>query len=370
MKVFNLIWGFSLGAGIDKCYLTYDSLSKVDKTVDVHSVCINLTHIKSDLSLLKEKGVTFIDIKSQIDFSWVGKLSKLIKESRPDVIFTHGFNGAIMMLFLKYLKEMDTPIVCTYHGLYHASSFKKKLLEPIYNRLSRYVYKYIAKKVICVENMSREFLVKKGIPNNKLATVYNGLPSHLEFTKINFKDFNISNDTIIIITASRISEVKGLPFLLNAIADLKDKTRIPFQYVMIGTGPDLEDLQQQVVKLKIEKQVSFVGYQTNVEAWLDAADIFALPSIAEYHSIALLEAMRSGTAIIATDVGGNSESVRNKQEGLLIPSKNVEQLTKGLLKLIKNKDLRLKYSLAAKERFYNNFTEDKMKDNLIKALKS
>jgi L-malate glycosyltransferase len=369
MKILNLIWGFSLGAGIDKCYLTYDSLSKFDKSVDVLSVCINLTYTKSDLGLLKERGVTFIDIKSQIDFSWVGKLAGCIKENRPGVIFTHGFNGAIMMLFLKYLTGLNIPVVCTYHGLYHAPISKKKMLEPIYNGLSRWVYKYVANKVICVENKSRDFLISKGIPKNKIVTVYNGLQRISKSTKINLKDFNICKDKLLIITASRISEVKGLPFLLKAIADIKDKTSIPFQYIMLGTGPDLENLKQQVVKLKIEKHVSFLGYQTNIEGWLNVVDIFALPSLSECHSIALLEAMRAGTAIIATDVGGNSESVRDKKEGILIPSKNVEQLSKGLLKLIESKELRLTYASAAKERFQNNFTEDRMKENLIKALK-
>lgn len=369
MKVFNLIWGFSLGAGIDKCYITYDSLSKFDKTVEVHSVCINLTNIESDLSLLKNRGVTFIDVKSQKDFSWVHKLANTVKESAPDVVFTHGFNGAIMMLILKYLKGLNIPIVCSYHGLYHAPSSKKKILEPIYNGLSRYVYKHVAKKVICVENMSREFLVKKGVPKDKVITVYNGLEPYLDFEQINLKSLNISKDEILIVTASRISEVKGLPFLLNAIADLKDKINVPFKYIMIGTGPDLEDLKEQAEQLNIEEYVLFIGYQKNIAAWLDVADIFALPSLSEYHSIALLEAMRSGTAIIATDVGGNSESIRDKKEGILIPAKNVDQLSKGLLELIENKDLRIKYALAAKERFKNNFTDYRMKANLIKALK-
>lgn len=369
MKVYNLIWGFSLGAGIDKCYLTYDKLFEVDESIEVHSVCINLLNLKTDLKLLEDRGVTIINIKKQLDFSWVNKLSESIRESDPDVIFAHGFNGAIMMLFLRLLKGVKIPVVCSYHGLYHAPTPKKKVMEPIFNGLTRFYYKTFAERVICVENMSRDFLIRKGINKEKVVTVYNGLAEVDNMVSVDLKKFNVEEKKITILTASRISEVKGLPFLLKAIKDLKQKTEIPFQYVMIGDGPDLESLKTLASELSIGKDVHFLGYQNNIAGWLEKADIFALPSLAEYHSIALLEAMRAGKAIVATNVGGNSESVRDGKEGILVPSRNVKKLSSALLKLIENHEIRLKYGKEAKERFENNFSEDKMKENIIRVLK-
>jgi glycosyltransferase involved in cell wall biosynthesis len=370
MKVYNLIWGFSLGAGIDKCFLTYTDLSEVDNEINVHSVCVNLKNLGTDLSALHKKNVQIVNIKKQLDFSWIRKLSKSINETSPDKIFTHGFNGAIMVLLLRILKGIKVPLICTYHGLYHSPTNAKKILEPIYNGLSLFVYKFIADKVICVEKMSVKYLISKGVPKEKLVTVYNGLKPLNNIKKIDFKEFNISNEKLTIITASRISEVKGLPYLLQSIAEIKRKTKIPFQYIMLGDGPDLESLKKMAIELNIMDYVSFVGYQSNVIGWLDTADIFALPSLAEYHSIALLEAMRSGKAIVATHVGGNSESVRHKKEGLLVPSKNVAKLSESLLKLINNESMRLNYGIAAKERFHNIFSERSMKQNIVKVLKS
>ena len=370
MKIYNLIWGFSLGAGIDKCYLTYCDLSSVDNSLEIYSACINLTNLNTDFSALKEKDIEIINIKHQLDFSWINKLKISIDKSKPDILFVHGFNGAIISLLIKFLKGVNIPVVCTYHGLYHAPTISKRILEPFYNGLSRYVYKSIAKKIICVENMSRDFLIKKGVSDHKIVTVYNGLMPLKKIKKIDLKKYNISNNELIIITASRITEVKGLPYLLQAIALIKNKSKFPFKYFMIGDGPDLPMLKKMINQLNIDDCVKCIGYQPNISSWLDVADIFALPSLSEYHSIAILEAMRSGTSIVATDVGGNGESLRHMQDGILVPSKDVNKFSNALLELINNKNTRIKYGKSAKKRFEENFTENSMKLNLVKVLKS
>lgn len=370
MIVYNLIWGFTTGAGIDKCYLQYHDIASDDEDVEVYSVCVNVKSFNTDLELLKSLDVKIIDIDSQFDFSWLKKIDDNIKEVNPNIFFTHGFNGAIMALLLRFFKGVKTPVVTTYHGLYHAQTTKKKILEPIYNGLSRYFYKKFAKQTICVEHMSRKFLIEKGVPKDKVVTVHNGLKLLKKPPKIDLKSFNISERNLIVLTASRITEVKGLNYLLEAIAELKGKTKVLFTYVMIGDGPDVHKLKQLAKELKILDYVSFIGYQNNIDSWLESADIFVLPSLHEYHSIALLEAMRSGIAIVATDVGGNVESVRNQKEGLIIESKNVKELSIALLKMLDDSSLRIQYGKVAKARFKNNFTEQAMKREILKILKS
>lgn len=370
MIIYNLIWGFTTGGGIDKCYLQYHDVAKEDKSTLVYSVCINIKSINTDLTMLKEIGVKIIDINSQYDFSWLKKISDNIQEVKPDVFFVHGFNGAIIALLLKYFKGINLPLITTYHGLYHAPTSKKKILESLYNIVSRFVYKYLSSKTICVEHMSRHFLIEKGVPENKVVTIHNGLKPISRQPKIDLKNFNIKEGNLIILTASRITEVKGLNYLLEAIAIIKNKTKAIFTYVMIGDGPDFNKLKKMAAELNILDYVSFIGYQNNIASWLESADIFALPSLHEYHSIALLEAMRSGKAIVATDVGGNGESVRDQKEGLLVPCKNVDALSIALLKLLEDSDLRIQYGKSAKARFENNFTEEVMKLEILKILKS
>lgn len=366
MKVVNLIWGFTLGAGIDKCYMTYAGLHDVDPTIEVMNVCINVKSRNSHLEPLEAIGVCFIDIDSPTDFSWVTKLKMVIMDYQADVLFTHGFNGAIISLIEKWFCRIHVPIVLTYHGAYHAPTKKKKLVEGIYNGLTHFIYKHIAKKTICVAEYSRQYLLKKGIPNNRLVTVHNGIK---DIEVCDNSPVRMNPDMINILTASRIDKVKGLYDMLDAI-EILHKRGVKFHYYMVGEGPELNKLKMICKQKGLEQYVSFEGFQSNVPQWLDAADIFALPSLYEYHSIAILEAMRAGKAIVATTVGGNGESIDDMKQGILVPPSNPVAFADGLERIVKDESLRTKISAAARERFLCEFTEDAMKRNLIKVLKS
>ena len=132
----------------------------------------------------------------------------------------------------------------------------------------------------------------------------------------------------------------------------------------------LEQLKQMASSLNMTDDVISVGFQSNVPEWLASADIFAFPSLKENHSIAVLEAMRAGICIVATNVGGNCESVNDEQEALIVPPADIKALADALEKVIINANLRKRLSVAARERFDKEFTEEAMMRNIIKVLKS
>lgn len=365
MKILNLIWGFTLGAGIDKCFLTYARLGEVDDDMEVKSVCINILNLNSHIEPLHEIGAEFINIKNRSDFSWLNKLNHLIKREKPDIIFTHGFNGAIVVLLERIIKGVKIPAVFSYHGLYNPPTVSRKLVTPIFNRLSIWTYKHIAKKIICVSDNSSRQLIERGIPASKVVTVYNGIKDITTNRQVEMRN----NDLVNIISCSRIDAIKGLDILLQALAILFNRG-LRFHYYMIGEGPELELLKTQCAELNLNSCVTFTGYQTNIEEWLNSADIFTITSYQENHSIAVLEAMRAGKAIVATDVGGNSESIRNGYEGYLVPAGNKYALADALAKQISDKDLRLQFGCMARKRFIDLFTEEAMMNNLVRAIKS
>lgn len=363
MKVLNVIWGFTLGAGIDKCYMTYARLTEADDSIQMKNVCINVLSRQSHIEPLKDLGVTFIDIKSPLDISWVWKLKTCINEFKPDVFFSHGFNGSIMAFVEKLVGNWGMRIVLTYHGSYHAPTKSKKIVEPVYNGLSHFIYSHIASVTISVAEYSRRFLISKGVPSGKVVTVHNGIVD-----SANVSGVDVKKDGAIIVTASRIDKIKGLAYMLDSIGELKAKG-LKFHYYMIGEGPELENLKVICRQKDLQDCVSFMGFRDNVPSWLQAADIFVIPSLYEYHSIAILEAMRAGKAIIATNVGGNGESVRNMKEGLLIPSADSKALANAMETMICDRKLRERLAHEARKRFEAEFTEEAMMHNIIKVLK-
>jgi glycosyltransferase involved in cell wall biosynthesis len=114
----------------------------------------------------------------------------------------------------------------------------------------------------------------------------------------------------------------------------------------------------------LDEQVRFTGYLPDVESRLASWDVFVLPSLSEAHSLSLLEAMRAGKAILASNVGGTPESVRDGVEAILVPPADAAALAHGLAVLAGNRPLRERLAAGARRRFETNFTDDAMKRGL------
>lgn len=368
MKILNLIWGFALGAGIDKCYITYSKLGDIDPELDMLNVCIRIGTIRgADYSPLEKMGAKIIDIQNKRDFSWYRKLNTLIAQERPDRIFAHGFGSKFVLTVLWIRRKLKVPVILSDHGLYHAPTASKKLIEPIVNYYHhRILYRFLADKVICVSEQSRNMLLSKGLDATKIRVVHNGLQQIERPPKADIP--RQYKEVVKIVTASRITPEKGLPYLLEALKKLKSQG-MKFHYFMIGDGPDLPQLKQKAALLGLDGEISFLGFRSNIPAWLETCDIFALPSLHENHSIAILEAMRAGKAIVATRVGGNGESIRNGIDGVLVPAMSSQPLADALTRLIQDSSLRQRLGDSAQERFSTEFTETAMQKNLIQILK-
>ena len=96
------------------------------------------------------------------------------------------------------------------------------------------------------------------------------------------------------------------------------------------------------------------------EHCLAAFDVFVLPSFVESHSIALLEAMRAGKPIVATGVGGNTESVREGREAIIVPPVDSTALAEALSRLLGDSSAQERFRRAACQRFESEFRVDRM----------
>ena len=128
--------------------------------------------------------------------------------------------------------------------------------------------------------------------------------------KEGFKD-----DCIIMGTTTRLHPQKGLQFLIKAIPSVLAKCP-KAHLVIFGTGPLKTQLVNLSSSLGISNHVHFLGFRENIYEWITGLDIFVLPSLAEGHSISLLEAMRAGLPIICTPVGDNLETIRPDRDGI------------------------------------------------------
>ena len=367
MKVLNMMWGFNLG-GIGKCFLTYAKLDAVDPELQIRTVCVNLQNIAFDLAPLREAGAETVDIRNRSDISWIWKLRRILRDYRPDVVFTHGFNGPVVMMVERLLGDR-TKLLCSYHGEYHPPSRSRRLFAPLFNFAMHFCYRHIASGVLTVCECSSRFLVEKcGVPGNLVHCVHNGIPEEIPGLAGEEPVMPPQcRDRFVLGLAARLDPVKGIDDLIDALTLARD---LPLHLLLFGTGPSLDDLRRKAKALDLGDAVTFVGYTENAAWWFKRLDAFVFPSHSENHSIVLLEAMRAGLPIIATDVGGNGESVRDGKEALLVPPCDPPSLAAAIRRIVVDPELRRELGANARRRFLEKFTEKKMQNELAGWLKN
>ena len=130
---------------------------------------------------------------------------------------------------------------------------------------------------------------------------------------------------------------------------------IPSRLLLVGDGPERGDAAAEADRLGLEDRVIFLGKQDTVAELLTCSDLFLLPSASESFGLAALEAMASGTPVIATDVGGLSEVIDHGETGLLAPLGDIEAMAAGAIELLRDEARWLQTSraaqAAARERF-------------------
>jgi glycosyltransferase involved in cell wall biosynthesis len=132
---------------------------------------------------------------------------------------------------------------------------------------------------------------------------------------------------------ARLHPVKDQETLIRGFAAVA-RSRDDVDLLLVGDGPLRGDLEQMVEGLRLSGRVQFLGIRPDVPEILRCAEAFVLTSLSEAASLSLLEAMASGLPSVVTDVGGNSEMVRDRLEGFLVPRGDHASIASAILRLL------------------------------------
>jgi glycosyltransferase involved in cell wall biosynthesis len=158
-------------------------------------------------------------------------------------------------------------------------------------------------------------------------------------------------DRPLVLTAARLDEQKGHPVLLRAASELPG-----VDFVLAGEGPRRGSLEALAAELGIADRVHFLGYRSDIPELLAACDVFALPSLYEGSSLAVLEAMAARRPVVSSAIGGTDELIEDGAEGLLVAPGDAEGLATALRRLLDDDGLRAAFATGARERVERDFT--------------
>lgn len=171
--------------------------------------------------------------------------------------------------------------------------------------------------------------------------------------------FGLKEEQPIIGTVANLAPRKGYEYLIETLVAVKEVYPACCCFI-VGEGPESykEQLVQLVNKNKLEPNVVFAGFQENVFEFLNAFDVFVLPSLMEGFGIALLEAMAMSKPIVACKVGGVPEVIEDGVTGILVPPKDSQSLAMALLKVLRDDQTKTKLGAAAREIVETKFTRE------------
>ena len=240
-------------------------------------------------------------------------------------------------------------------------SWPRKL---VYVMLDRFSERFVDRFIVVSHALNEHLSKNRRIAGNKIALIYNGV----ELDTLNYsrektanirKEFNISPDSPLIAAAGRMVWQKGFEYFIRTIP--KVVYDIPeAKFLLVGDGPLRTNLESLARDLKVDNTLLFTGFRSDIQELLAAIDILTIPSILEGFPMITLEAMAMATPIVATQIQGMTEQISNGKEGILVPPKNSEALAAGLLRMITDKSLASKLSLAARRRAEKFFSVEQM----------
>lgn len=169
------------------------------------------------------------------------------------------------------------------------------------------------------------------------------------------------------LSVSRLHPIKDYKTVLRVLKNIKESLHLSFIYYIIGDGPEKSNIDQLIRKLDLTDEVKLLGSQKEISGFYEQADIFIHSSAAEGCPNVVLEAMASGTPVVASNTGGTPEIVNDKV-GRLFEFGNISDLEAKLSELIYNPTLRNNIGNNGKKMVQENFTYDILAKGFIQIL--
>ncbi len=251
-----------------------------------------------------------------------------------DVYEAHAVSG---YGFPKALKKqgIKKPFIHTIHGVladeYEQNkkngydSLRSRIANSFMHRLAKLEEKtaHNSTLIVTISNYSLEKIQKHyGIDPGKVRIVPNGVDTEKfkpnEDLQAVRKQFGLGNEPTVLFVGSLIQR-KGLPFLVEAAKKIV-KEQPDTKFLIVGEGPIKKQLTVSIETANLLGNFKFLGNVKDdlLPSIYNCADVFVLPSIQEGQGIVLLEAQASGKPVVAFDVGGVDEAVRNNETGLIV----------------------------------------------------
>lgn len=290
------------------------------------------------------------------------QLAQIIDQEYIDLLHVRGLRLLVDSVIAARVMR-SVPVIASFHGFEANAKIwtgvrRKVTREALLRCQARWaVSKHAAEEATQRLNLTGDFfdIIPNGVDTDHFQPA-------LERDCIR-QALRISADSFVYLSVGNLKLIKGHDHLVRAFAKmLSSQSNSNAELILIGEDQLEGQIDTLADKLGIARQVRLIGRVDDVLPWLQAADAFVLPSLAEGHCNALLEAMACELPAIATRVGGNIDTIQDRQNGLLVDSANVTELSAAMLALHAGDTLRQRLGQNARDHIVRKFSQTDMID--------
>ena len=317
-----------------------DLVAKAKALVEEHGYHISVACLLRRGELAEEAERSDIRVIGPVmsgksDIGVIPRLVRTMRSGKFDIVHTHMFASNFLGRAAAILSRVPV-IVSTVQLIAEREKWWEILLDR--------ALQFKTDMMITSSEAVRKSFVERGIREGKIITIYNGI----DFSKFDSIDrgearnrirqeFDLDDSTFLVGTVARLQRVKGVEYLVEAARHVM-KSVPGARFLIVGDGPQKAELEHKVKQLDLSSKFIFAGTRGDVPAILSALDLFVLPSLSEALGIAVIEALLMQIPVVATDVGGVPEIVKNGEAGLLVPPKDPTKLGEAIAYMHSNRD--------------------------------
>lgn len=295
-------------------------------------------------------------------FRGVNRFQSIKSTFHPEIIHSHTQFGTIAAI-ISHLRNRDTKIVRTAHVTQEwGRSMYSRLQKLVWGEM---IFPFFVDAQVAVSKAVEESVKKYlgyRMTKKNIYLIYNSIPFPKREETIKNPNKN-NNLEFVIGTAARLTEQKGVKYLIEA-AEIVLNQYPNVKFLIAGDGELKDELIWKISQSGLSDQIKLIGKHPNIYKFLSEIDLFVLPSLWEGLPTVILEAMLAGVPIIATNIPGTDELIKDGKNGWLVPPKNSVELAKKIILAI-NSPTTLKKFVEEGNRIVNLFSMEKIADEYL-----
>lgn len=280
-------------------------------------------------SLLGAHGVGFVPLEGRSGPASLVRnaveVGRTIRARRADIVHVHAMAGIAYAFPWRVVGGFK--VVSTVHTAFRRSS----------------ILMGFADRVIAVSDANKRALEKRGVAGRKIVVLHNApleSPRRLAFSP------SADLERPAIVSVAGLFHRKGIDVLIDAFDRIAARFPGAALY-LVGAGPDEDAFRRQAAATSVASRVHFLGFQSDPQPFLRAADVFVLASREDPFPLVIAEARAAGCAIVGTRVDGIPETLDGGDAGLLVPAADAERLAEAISSLLASPELRARWAHAA-----------------------